>query len=119
MRKRMHDRLSTVAGRFTFRGIAESRAATLIQAHIRRRITQIRHFPMLEALRRRRAVIKIQSRQRGNAVRRRGRAVGRSVKKASSMVVNRLERLTGIDLDRDGDVGIDDRDATKKAQEAE
>ena len=109
MRKRMHARLSTVAGRFTFRGIAESRAATLIQAHTRRRITQLHNLPVMEALRRRRAVVKIQARQRGRAART-GRQRGRvfaSVRHASAKAINRLEKLTGVDLDRDGDVGVD------------
>ena len=102
-------RLSTVAGRFTFRGIAGSRAATLIQAHTRRRITQLHNLPVMEALRRRRAVVKIQARQRGRAART-GRQRGRvfaSVRHASAKAINRLEKLTGVDLDRDGDVGVD------------
>ena len=107
LRRSMHVRLSTASGgRFAFRGVAEARAATLIQAHVRRLRAQVRIAPLLEQARRMRASVLIQARARGRAVRRQVGKAGKVVRRSSAKALNALERVTGIDLDRDGDVGV-------------
>lgn len=102
LRAKLHQRLCTVAGRFHFAGIAETRAAVVIQASVRRVRARELVGPILEEARRVRASILIQSRHRGRSARRR---IGSGVMSGFERGINLLEKMTGRDLDGDGDVG--------------